>query len=186
MKLPRFSTAILFVILGAAIPAHATQYFSANDVLKSFFKSSPKVSYKPVSLSDQEAADIGKALGTGPVKKDWSVYVGVELDGKRRSDGFALLDHELGMHEPIDFAVRFSPQGAVSGVEVMEYREAYGDEIRAERFRTQFMGKTASDPITAGKDIQIISGASISSRSMAIGVKRGALVLDRALKNGSL
>jgi hypothetical protein len=64
--------------------------------------------------------------------------------------------------------------------------EPYGDEVRSDRFRAQFQGKTAGDPITAGKDIDIVSGATISSRSMALGVKRDALILQTALKNGSL
>jgi Na+-translocating ferredoxin:NAD+ oxidoreductase subunit G len=46
------------------------------------------------------------------------------------------------------------------------------------------VGKTAADPIVAGKDISIVSGASISSKSVALGVKRDTLVLQAALKNG--
>ena len=46
------------------------------------------------------------------------------------------------------------------------------------------LGKTAADPIVAGRDVDIISGATYSSKAMALGVKRGALVLQTALKNG--
>jgi len=177
------ATAFL-ALLGAVLPAHATQYWTAGAVLTSFFKGATKISYKTVSLPAADAAEIAKKLGIGSVKTDWSIYFS-ETDGKR-NDGFAILDKELGLHEPIDFAVRFTGAGAVDNVEVMEYREAYGDEIRAERFRKQFFGKSARDSISVGKDIQIITGASISSRSMAVGVKRGALVLENALKNGRL
>jgi Na+-translocating ferredoxin:NAD+ oxidoreductase subunit G len=174
----------LLALLGAVLPAHATQYWTAGAVLTSFFKGATKISYKTVSLPEADAAEIAKRLGASSVKKDWSIYFS-ETDGKR-NDGFAILDKELGLHEPIDFAVRFTGAGAVDNVEVMEYREAYGDEIRAERFRKQFFGKSARDAISVGKDIQIITGASISSRSMAVVVKRGALVLENALKNGRL
>src|SRR5262245_4526598 len=160
MKISRSSAALLLAILGAALPAHATQYFTPGAVLKSFFKGATKITYKAVSLSDGEAVEVGKQLGQGPIKKDWSIYFS-ETDGKR-NDGFALLDRELGMHQPIDFAVRFTSKGAVDLVEIMEYREAYGDEVRADRFRKQFIGKTAKDPLVAGRDIQIITGASIS------------------------
>ena len=184
MKISRFSAAVLLAIVGAALPAHATQYFTPTTVLTSFFKGAEHVRHRSITLSDAEAAEIGKQLGQGPIPKGWSVYF--PEAGGQRTDGFAILDHELGMHENIDFAVRFTGKGAVDLVEIMEYREAYGDEVRAERFRKQFVGKTAKDPLVAGKDIQIITGASISSRSMALGVKRDALVLDRALANGSL
>jgi Na+-translocating ferredoxin:NAD+ oxidoreductase RnfG subunit len=180
----KLAAAALIATALVAISAHATQYFTPGAVLTSLFKGATKISYKRVSLTDAEADEIAKKLGTASVKKDWSIYFG-ETDGKR-NDGFAILDKELGMHEPIDFAVRFTGAGTVNGVEVMEYREAYGDEVRAERFRSQFIGKSANDPITVGKDIQIITGASISSRSMAVGIKRGVLVLEIALKSGRL
>ena len=186
MHIPRFSApaGLLLAVLGAALPAHATDYWTNKDLLTDFFRSgkSPRVGPRTVTLSDAEAAAIGKKLGA-PVKKTWIVYVAEEAEDKKRL-GYALLDQEIGLHEPIDFGVRFGLGGAVERVEVRAYREAYGDEVRQERFRKQFVGKTAGDPIVAGKDVDIISGATYSSRAMALGVKRGALVLETALKNG--
>lgn len=167
----------------AVLPAYAATYWTVPGVMKSFFSSSKRVTFKRVTLPEAAAAEIAKKLGTGSVQREWVIYLG-ETDG--RLDGYAIVDDEKGMHEPIDFAVRFTPKGAVERVEVMVYREPYGDEVRSDRFRAQFQGKTAGDPITAGKDIDIVSGATISSRSMALGVKRDALVLQTALKSGSL
>ena len=169
--------------LAAAIPAYAATYWTVPTLMKSFFSSSKRVTFKRVTLPEAAAADLAKKLGNSDVKRDWVIYIG-ESEGKL--DGYAIVDVEKGMHEPIDFGVRFSAKGAVDRVEVLVYREAYGDEVRTERFRAQFSGKTASDAITVGKDIDMISGASISSRSMALGVKRDALVLQAALKSGSL
>ncbi|MCC6553165.1 MAG: FMN-binding protein [Polyangiaceae bacterium] len=182
---PALARAAAAAALSAALasaPALAATYWTVPEVLKSFFSSSKKVSYKKIALDDATAAEIGKKLGA-PVKREWTVYI-AETDGRR--DGYAIKDEEKGMHEPIDFAVQFTAAGAVERLEILEYREAYGGEVRGERFRAQFKGKTASDPIVAGKDIDIVSGASISSRSVALGVKRGALVIGAALKSGGL
>jgi electron transport complex protein RnfG len=179
----KVAAAVLLAGAAVAVPAYAATYWTVPALMKSFFSSSKRVTFKRVTLPDAAAAELAKKLGQSSVQRDWVIYVG-ESDGKL--DGYAIVDAEKGMHEPIDFGVRFSPKGAVERVEVLVYREAYGDEIRAERFRAQFSGKTASDPITVGKDIDMISGASISSRSMALGVKRDALVLQTALKSGSL
>ncbi|MEO7327939.1 MAG: FMN-binding protein [Minicystis sp.] len=182
--------AALVGVLGLALPAAAAEYWSATSVLKSFFKdvSKPsKIIAKHVTLSDAEAAAIGKQLGTAPVTKDWSIYFTQTDDKRDPRFGLAIVgDQEIGLHEPIDFAVRFNSAGAVDRVEIMAYREAYGDEVRSERFRQQFVGKTARDAITAGKDIDVVSGASYSSKSVALGVKRDTLVLATALKNGAL
>lgn len=183
MKIPRLSApaGLLVAILGAALPAHATVYWTNEALLKDFFKDT-KVTYRSVTLSDATAAEIGKKLGADLPKKTWSIYLD-ESEGHGRT-GYAVLDKEIGLHELIDYGVRFGLTGTVERVEIREYREPYGDEVRSERFRKQFVGKTANDPITAGKDIDIISGATYSSKAVALGVKRDALVLKAALKSG--
>jgi hypothetical protein len=177
---------LFLAVLGAAVPAHATVYWANGDLLADFFQTAKnpgrKVRYKPFSLSAADAAAIGKQVGT-EVKQSWSIYIAEEGDPAKRV-GYAVLDDELGLHEPILYGVRFGLGGAVDRVEIREYREPYGDQVRQASFRDQFVGKTAKDPIVAGQDISIVSGASISSKSMAHGVKRDTLVLDNALKNG--
>jgi len=178
----RFSlpAALVLSALGAALPAHATDYWTPAKLLGDFFPTAQRVSPRTVALTDADAGEIAKKLGVeaGRLKRTWRVYV----DDKR--SGFAILDDEIGLHEPIDFGVRFDDKGTVSRLEIMAFREPYGDGVRAARFRDQFVGKGARDAITAGRDIDVVSGATLSSRSVALGVKRDVLVLQTALKNG--
>jgi Na+-translocating ferredoxin:NAD+ oxidoreductase RnfG subunit len=172
--------AILLAALGSAAPARAADFWKLGDLLRDFFASASKVAPRRVTLSDADAAEIEKKLGS-PVKREYTIYL---AEGEHGRAGYAIKDAEIGLHELIDYAVRFEPNGAVSRLEIMTYREPYGDEVRGERFRKQFIGKTANDPLVAGKDVDIISGATYSSKAMALGVKRDALVLQAALKNG--
>lgn len=181
----RFAAGLLLTILTAAVPAHAVDYWTPTTILTEYFKGAKHVGNKRVTLSDAEAADIAKKLGhpdASKLKRSWAVYYGEAADGKRM--GYAILDAEIGQHELIDFGVKLGLAGSVERVEIMAFREPYGDGVRIERFRNQFIGKTANDPIVAGRDIDIISGATLSSRSLAVGVKRDVLVLQTALKNG--
>lgn len=173
----------LIALAAVALPAQATDYWTPKALLGDFFKGSKKVAPRTITLSDADAAEIAKKLGTEPakLKRTWSVYAG-EADGKRT--GFAILDAEIGLHELIDIGVRFDDKGRVERLEIMAFREPYGDGVRAERFRNQFVGKGAGDTLVAGRDIDIISGATLSSRAVALSVKRDALVLQAALKNG--
>jgi electron transport complex protein RnfG len=189
MKVPRLfgPAAVLLAALDLVsvcvpAPALASEYWTATSLLGDFFKGSAHIGPRSFTLSDAAAAEIGKKLGADLKKKTWNVYVAEDADHKRT--GYALLDQEIGLHENIDYGVRFGLGGAVERVEIMVYREPYGDEVRGERFRKQFVGKTGNDALTAGKDIDIISGASYSSRALALGVKRDALVLQAALKSG--
>ncbi len=185
MKIPRLTApaGLLLALLGAALPAHAEDvYWTWPKLLADFFSTAKGVTFREITLSDTEAAAIARKLGADLTSKTWTIRIGEDKDHRRI--GYAIHDSEIGLHEKIDFGVRFDPKGAVSRVEIMVYREAYGDEVRGERFRSQFVGKTASDPITAGQDIDIISGASYSSKALALGVKRDTLILQAALKNG--
>ena len=54
----------------------------------------------------------------------------------------------------------------------LEYTAQRGEEVCSPRFSRQFEGKTPDAPIRVGKDIDAITGATISSRAMANGVRR--------------
>jgi Na+-translocating ferredoxin:NAD+ oxidoreductase RnfG subunit len=86
--------------------------------------------------------------------------------------GTIWLDHVVGKHELIDYVVAISPEGKVTQVEILEYREHYGGQIRQADWRAQFKGKTAEAPLRLGRDIYNISGATLSCRHVTEGVKR--------------
>ena len=92
--------------------------------------------------------------------------------------GYVIFDAQVGQHEPIDFAVQLSTEGVVLRQEVVSYRERYGSQVRDERFRGQFVGKSMADELKVGRDVKIVSGATYSSRAMTVGVKRALFVLD--------
>ena len=175
-------TGFVFALLSgvAARPARADQvYFTARDLLADFFRSSKDVTYKKVQIDDSEKQRLMRRLGYAPSKASYTFYVATSGG---RIDGYAFIDEEKGEHLPITFAVKLSPQGKVMRQEIVVYREARGDEVRDERFRAQFVGKSASDAIETDQDIQAVSGATISSRAMAVGVKRAVVLFDELVK----
>src|SRR5262249_57222060 len=93
-------------------------------------------------------------------------------------DGSAVIDEEKGLHQPITFATRLSPKGAIERLEIMVYREPRGDEVRDPRFRKQFEGKTAQDSLRLNQDIDAVSGATVSSASLAVGVHRATVLVE--------
>ena len=75
------------------------------------------------------------------------------------------------------------PQGRVRGIEVLDYRESHGGEIRDPQWRLQFAGKTARDPLQLDRDIRNISGATLSCRHVTDGVKRILALYESELRN---
>ena len=104
----------------------------------------------------------------------------------RGHDGsWLIIDEVVGKHEMITYAVGIAPNGSVKGIEILEYVESYGYEVADSQWRQQFIGKTANDPIKLNRDIQNISGATLSSKHLTDGVKRVLILYELALKEAS-
>jgi electron transport complex protein RnfG len=169
-------TLIITPLLGTAPAAWGeARYFTTKSLLKELFPDSDKVGYEVFTPTRRQRAALRKRLGYRLARKRYVFYVattGTEVDG------YAFIDDQMGQHQPITFAVMLSPDGAVLRQEVVTYREQRGGEIRDERFRKQFVGKTVDDPISADDDIDCVSGATISSRAIAVGVRRAVVLFD--------
>jgi len=119
----------------------------------------------PVTLSDEQAKAIEKASGVNVLSRELKVW-------KASTGGWFIADQVVGKHEFIPFALALDAQGAVKDVEILEYRETYGDQVRNEAWRAQFVGKTSASTLKLGDDVKNISGATLSSRHITDGVKR--------------
>ncbi len=169
---------VLGLLLASASTASAKIYWSKADVLRSFFADCEKVTYEKFELDTETRLHLRKRLGYLPGAKKLTVYYG--LKGGQVA-GYAIIDNERGQHEPITFALLMDASGHAERLEVMVYREAYGDEIRQARFRRQFEGKSVTDSVRQGRDITAVSGATISSKAMARGVKRALTLVDELI-----
>ena len=138
----------------------------------------PGKSLKQVSLqlsSDQKSA-IKKASGVRVRDTEMRIF--------RASDGgWLIFDNVIGKHEFIDIAVGLTSAGAVKGVEILTFRETYGDEVKYPKWRAQFHGKTVSHPVEVSEDIKNISGATLSCVHITDGVRRLLHTHQLVLKN---
>jgi Na+-translocating ferredoxin:NAD+ oxidoreductase RnfG subunit len=90
----------------------------------------------------------------------------------RETQGYLYVDDVIGKQLLITYAVAIDTVGKISSVEILDYRESHGGEIRLPRWRQQFAGKTSTDPLDLNRDIKNISGATLSSRHVTQGIKR--------------
>lgn len=118
----------------------------------------------PVTLS---AADISAIEHDAGVK----VYAGA-LRAWKAETGYFFVDAVIGKHDLITYAVSLGLDGKVRQVEILEYREAYGGEIRSASWRAQFAGRQHGDAVHIGRDIQNLSGATLSSEHVTDGIRR--------------
>jgi Na+-translocating ferredoxin:NAD+ oxidoreductase RnfG subunit len=90
----------------------------------------------------------------------------------KRVLGYAVVDDARGKDQPITYCLLLDSNLVVSDIEILAYREPYGGEVQNSSWLKQFFGKTFESPLRPSKDIRNISGATISSRSITLGVKK--------------
>ncbi|MDI6689243.1 MAG: RnfABCDGE type electron transport complex subunit G [Actinomycetota bacterium] len=97
--------------------------------------------------------------------------------------GFIAQKIPKGYKGPIKLAVGITLNGKASGIAVIEHSETpgLGAKIEEASFQKQFRGKSLSDPIEVGEDIDAISGATTSSKAVTNAVKE-ALELCEKIK----
>jgi H+/Na+-translocating ferredoxin:NAD+ oxidoreductase subunit G len=92
--------------------------------------------------------------------------------------GYAVIVEEIGKHRPITFVVGVGNDRKIKDAALMVYREAYGGEVRDRRFLQQYEGKELKDPLLPYRDIQNISGATLSVEAIGRGSKKALAVVD--------
>ena len=161
-----FSSRLLFLpvaALSVCAPAQAMVYMSVEDAQKLMFGSEPLTAL-PLLLSPQQIAAIEKDSGV-------KVYPG-SLRAWKAADGYFFVDAVIGKHDLITYAVALDADGKVRRIEVLEYREAYGGDVRNPRWLAQFKGKQHGDEIGIGEGIQNVSGATLSCEHVTDGIRR--------------
>ena len=163
------------IVLAADGVGYATQYLSIEQAQQAIFPGAV-FSEVPLALTDQQKTEVNKRAGV-PIHNGWPKV------WRAATGGFLVVDEVLGKHEFITYAVGLHADGTVKQIEIMDYRESYGYEIRDQEWRKQFVGKTSTDPLKLDKDIKNISGATLSSRHITDGVKKVLAVYDLCLKS---
>lgn len=93
--------------------------------------------------------------------------------------GRAVVLDEMGKVKPITFLVGIDNQGRVLQVYILEYRDQFGSDIKRKGFLKQFRNKTIKDALKVGRDIDAVTGATISSNAAASAVRKALTIVER-------
>jgi hypothetical protein len=140
-------TAPAAALVSVTSAAHAVQYLSIPEAQKLAFPSATQ-------FVEQQPGRVWKAQAGDKVV------------------GLFVFDRVIGKHLYIDYAVSLDPGGRVRRVDILQYRESYGGEVRQATWLAQFVGKTSASPLAVDSDIRNISGATLSSHHVTEGVKK--------------
>ncbi len=147
------SLALVTLVVGCA---HS---ISGPSVLRSVFPSAQDITEIPLDES------------AGPARK---LYV---AHGPSEPIAYAVEEEMVSRSGPFTILVIIDSQFSVERVQVLSYPGERGGEVRSATFLRQFEGKGRGDPIRLGVDVDAVTGATISSRAVAKGVRQAIRLL---------
>ena len=154
-------------------------YLTEEEAVRRIFPEGREFAKGTVTLTAEQKTGVGERVGKRIEEESYTVYR-ILVDDPNLPIGYGVVLDVIGKERPITFMIGISPQARIIGLEVLVYRESQGSEIRSKRFMKQFIGKTVEAPLKLGRDIDGISGATLSSRSTAYAVKK-ALALTQVV-----
>lgn len=171
-------SAMLALIPVAAIMApaiaHAKIYVSVEDTQKRLYPGE-KLVQTPIALTEAQRERMRELSSVR------EPFRGERVWRTAKGDWF-IVDEVVGKHEMVKYALAIHADGTIKGIEIMEYVESYGYEVGEASWRNQFVGKTGASTLKLNKDIQNISGATLSCKHLTDGVKRLMVMHELVLK----
>jgi hypothetical protein len=163
-----FLIGTLCLFLGIAA-TKAERFLTVVEYQKLCFPSATRFEPGEQDFSADDLKRIQQDSGTKPRGKKLTyilAWQGTNLAG------VLLLDGVIGKHELIDYGIALDTKGTIQQVEILEYREHYGGEIKRAAWREQFKGKSSSSKLKLHDTVSNISGATLSCRAITEGVRR--------------
>ncbi len=176
------SELIAWSLLPAAalvVPAHAVTYLSETQARQLLFPEADRyVSVPADSLrqwQEKLARELDEDVRIRHVKL-WEARRGNELLG------YFITDAARGRDDFFDYAISFDANAVIRQVEILNYKEAHGQEVHDHKpWRRQFIGKNADSTLQLDADISNISGATLSCSHLTDNIRTLAHLLKTGL-----
>lgn len=98
--------------------------------------------------------------------------------------GYAYVGEAPSMKRVFDYIVLLDPDLHIKKAKVLIYREDHGRQIGSQRWLQQFIGMNVNDTPDYGENIDAISGATISAKSMTKAVGKVLMSFKKYKEKG--
>jgi hypothetical protein len=149
-------------------PAEAAQYMSIEQAERAAFPEADRFEARSLRLTPDQmrALDAVASVRQRGEIRQIDAWAGSKLVGT------LYVDDVIGKVEWVTYALALGADGSVRSLEILEYRETHGYEVRTPSWRKQFAGLHVGTPFHFGDDIKNISGATLSCAHLTAGVQR--------------
>lgn len=171
---------LIFIVLGCASTA-----FAQSHKLQLRLQSTVDIALHEEGVDIEEIDLSGSNLTTDKtLNLDKDKVYKLLIDNNLK--GYAYLGSAPSKERDFDYVIIFDRDLSIQKSKVLIYRETFGRQIETPRWLNQFNGMTPTSSPEFGKNIDGISGATISARSMTIAVNKALKAMNALQKNNLL
>lgn len=156
-----------------------SQTVSSQSVKNHLPPKAVKMIEKAVDKEDYLSVKMKIPAGLFPELEATEVF---EIKVVSREIYYLVLASGQGRTELFDYGILFDNSLRIKDVVVITYRSSYGGEISSKRWLRQFEGHKPGTILTYGRDIDAISGATFSGRSITTGVQNLSIQLKEYIQ----
>lgn len=172
----------LFLVLLVSTSLNAQVLATVEQVKSASFSESTQFISADITLNKNQADTIEKISGVRVRNFQQKVWLAKQQD---KMLGWLIIDEVIGKHEFITYSMALNTNGSVKRIDIMEYKETYGGQVRNQEWLMQFVGKLYGAKLKLDDDIVNISGATLSCKHIADGVKRLLSFYEVVLKKNA-
>lgn len=159
-------TIILNFCLVSIVPA---QVFKSQDLaLRQAFPENASLQRKTLFLTDEQINTIQEKAKTKVDSKVVTYYTGVKGDSVL---GFAYFESGIVRTKPATYMVVLHPDGEIKYVDILAFYEPL-DYLPAPNWLSLFESKVLSTGLWPGRDIHNITGATLTTRAITLGIRK--------------
>src|ERR671924_1527364 len=160
-------------------------FLKEEEAPRAVFPDATSVERKVIPSSEDLKSKIAQRMGKTKTSLWEDSYVTFRAKKGETVLGYAVIVEEIGKHRPITFVVGIGTDRKIKDAALMVYREAYGGEVGDRRFLQKYKGKQLKDPLLPYRDIQNISGATLSVEAIGRGSKKALALIDAVYSEGT-
>ncbi len=169
----------VLVLLSGKFTAFAKVYAIKDEALKRAFPSA-EIGKMSVFLTPEELNKAEELSGTRPDSKLFSYYVANE-DG--RAAGYAIIGSHIVRTKPEAYMAVLNPDRTIRYIEILAFYEPE-EYLPPKRWLAQFTGKRLGEGLWVNRDIQAITGATITTYSLTREVRKALALFEMKAKEG--
>ena len=118
------------------------------------------------------------------IKRPMAAHCCIKIKSSGKEVGYIYVGVAPSLKKTFDYVVLLNPDLSVKKSKILIYREDHGRQVGSQRWLKQFIGRKSGEKLVYGEDIDGISGATVSAKSMTLAVSN-VLESLQILKNNN-